>query len=320
MAQIGVCSDVSEAVELFEPQGLFLKPVAKLNISVQLPQLKTPENSISNWEVMEKLKRLIKPDQFIILKVAKSTLEFIRFEGEIENRSKLKVLISRLDGQTIKLSGFPDSLKVRAAEAKVSFPTRHTWDSYFRDAKHMNEMKPGERPDTVHFKDLPSRWFANRKDGDDNKPSEFILKKVCETFGEVRRVHIPMLDPYTRETSSIQTFSFGRDLTFEAFVQYQEYIGFVKAMTAMRGMKLMYKGEDGKALTANIKVSLVSHFAINIFLFSIVVFSFLLQTLVTFQCILSVAYTIQYFIFVPVMIYVPVMILAYFCSCGQNFL
>ena len=304
MAQIGVCSDVSEAVELFEPQGLFLKPVAKLNISVQLPQLKTPGNSISNWEVMEKLKRLIKPDQFIILKVAKSTLEFIRFEGEIENRSKLKVLISRLDGQTIKLSGFPDSLKVRAAEAKVSFPTRHTWDSYFRDAKHMNEMKPGERPDTVHFKDLPSRWFANRKDGDDNKPSEFILKKVCETFGEVRRVHIPMLDPYTRETSSIQTFSFGRDLTFEAFVQYQEYIGFVKAMTAMRGMKLMYKGEDGKALTANIKVSLVSHFAIRIFLSSIVVFSFLLQTSVTYQYfVISIHYTkiilcVQYFIYI----------------------
>lgn len=294
MAQIGVCSDVSEAVELFEPQGLFLKPVAKLNISVQLPQLKTPGNSISNWEVMEKLKRLIKPDQFIILKVAKSTLEFIRFEGEIENRSKLKVLMSRLDGQTIKLSGFPDSLKVRAAEAKVSFPTRHTWDSYFRDAKHMNEMKPGERPDTIHFKDLPSRWFANRKDGDESKPSEFILKKVCETFGEVRRVHIPMLDPYTRETNSIQTFSFGRDLTFEAFVQYQEYIGFVKAMTAMRGMKLMYKGEDGKALTANIKVSVV--FTIAYFewvpritmvhhIFVVLVFSFSNPSISGCQCV-----------------------------------
>ena len=257
MAQIGVCGDTTEAVELFEPQCLYLKPVAKLNISTQLPQLKPPGNSISNWEVMEKLKRLIKPDQFIILKVVKSTLEFIRFEGEIENHGKLKVLISRLDSTTIKLSGFPDALKVRAAEAKVTFPTRHTWDSYFRDAKHMNEMKPGERPDTVHFKDLPSRWFANRKDGDESKPSEFILKKICETFGDVRRVHIPMLDPYAQETSSIQTFSFGRDLTFEAFVQYQEYIGFVKAMTAMRGMKLMFKGDDGKALTANIKVGRV---------------------------------------------------------------
>ena len=61
---------------------------------------------------------------------------------------------------------------VRAAEAKVNFPTRHDWDSWFRDAKNMNEMKPGERPDTVHFKDLPSRWFANKKDKDKDAPSK----------------------------------------------------------------------------------------------------------------------------------------------------
>ena len=69
MASFGVCSDTSEAVELCDPLGLFLKPVAKLNITVQLPQLKSPGASISNWEVMEKLKKMIKPDQFIVLKV-----------------------------------------------------------------------------------------------------------------------------------------------------------------------------------------------------------------------------------------------------------
>ena len=254
-----VCEDTTDAAELFEPQGLWLKPIAKLNVSVQLPQLKTPGKSISNWEVMEKLKQMIKPDHFIVLKVAKSTLEFIRFEGELENKNLVKILISRLDGKTMKLSGFPDTLKVRAAEAKVAFPTRYDWDSYFRDAKHMNEMKPGERPDTIHFKELPSRWFANKKDQCKDKPSEYILKKVLETFGDIRCVDIPMLDPYRKETVStagtIQTFTFGQDLTFEAFVQYKEYIGFVKAMTAMRGMKLMYKGDDGKAFTANVKVS-----------------------------------------------------------------
>ena len=258
MAGIGLCGDITEAVDLFEPQGIFLKPVAKLNISVQLPQLKTPGKSISNWEVMEKLKKMIKPDQFIVLKVVKSTLEFVRFEGEIENKTKLKVLIQRLDGKCIKLSGFPETLKVRAAEAKIHFPQRHDWDSFFRDAKNMNEMKPGERPDTIYFKDLPSRWFANRKDKDKDKPSEYILKKVFETFGEIRCVDIPMLDPYRRETSqgagTIPTFTFGQDLIFEAFVQFREYIGFVKAMTAMKGMKLLYKSDDGKAYTANIKV------------------------------------------------------------------
>ena len=265
MANMCICNDTSEAVDLFEPQGLYLKPIAKLNISVQLPQMKTPGKSISNWEVMEKLKKMAKPDQFMVLKVVKSTLDFVRFEGEIENKAKLKVLIQRLDTKVIKLSGFPDALKVRAAEAKISFPSRHEWDSFFRDAKNMNELKPGERPDTIHMKDIPSRWCANKKDPDKDKPSEFILRKILETFGEIRCVDIPMLDPYRKEMvsghskgSSMQTFSsFGQDLTFEAFVQYKEYIGFVKAMMALRGMKFMYKGHEGeesKAFTANIKV------------------------------------------------------------------
>jgi arginine/serine-rich splicing factor 17 len=66
-------------------------------------------------------------------KIIKSTLEFIRLEGEVENKSFIKTLIQRLEGKTIKLSGFPDTLKVKAGEAKISFPLRHDWDSYFRD-------------------------------------------------------------------------------------------------------------------------------------------------------------------------------------------
>ncbi len=171
---------------------------------------------------MEKLRQMIRPDQFIMLKVVKSTLEFIRFEGELENKNLIKVVISRLDTKTIKLQGFPEQLKIRAAEAKVVFPTRHDWDSYFRDANDMNEMKPGERPDTIRFKDFPSRWFSNKKDKEKDKPNEYILKKVFETYGEIRCVDIPMLDPYRKEMSGIQSFSaFGQDLTFEAFVQYK---------------------------------------------------------------------------------------------------
>ena len=265
MAAVSVCTDPTDAKELFEPQGLYLKPVAKLNVSVQLPQLKEPGKSISNWEVMEKLKKMVRPDNFVVLKVAKSTLEFIRFEGEIENKGKIVNVIGRLDSKTIKLSGFPDSLKVRAAEAKPNFPIRHDWESYFRDARNMNEMRPGERPDTIHFKELPSRWFANRRDQDKDKPSEYVLKKVFETFGEIRCADIPMLDPYRKEMSSkaagsvvIQTFTFGQDITFEAYIQYKEYIAFVKAMSALRGMKMLYK-EDEKAWTASIKVSYANY-------------------------------------------------------------
>lgn len=67
---------------------------------------------------------------------------------------------------------------------------------------------------------------------------------------------IPMLDPYREEMmdKNFNTFSFGGHLYFEAYVQYQEYHGFTKAMDTLRGMKLMLKGEDGKAMACNIKV------------------------------------------------------------------
>ena len=50
------------------------------------------------------------------------------------------------------------------------------------------------------------------------------------------------------------TFAFGQDGLFEAFIQYQEYVGFVKCMTAFRGMKLLYK-EGDRAWTAVVQVT-----------------------------------------------------------------
>ncbi|XP_071069546.1 A-kinase anchor protein 17A-like [Dasypus novemcinctus] len=256
MAAATIVHDTSEAVELCPAYGLYLKPITKMTISVALPQLKQPGKSISNWEVMERLKGMVHSHQFSTLRISKSTMDFIRFEGEVENKSLVKSFLACLDGKTIKLSGFSDILKVRAAEFKIDFPTRHDWDSFFRDAKDMNETLPGERPDTIHLEGLPCKWFALKESGSE-KPSEDILVKVFEKFGEIRNVDIPMLDPYREEMTgrNFHTFSFGGHLNFEAYVQYCEYVGFIKAMSALRGMKLMYKGEDGKAVACNIKVS-----------------------------------------------------------------
>ncbi|XP_015278547.1 PREDICTED: A-kinase anchor protein 17A [Gekko japonicus] len=256
MAAATIVHDPSEAMELCAPYGLYLKPITKMTISVALPQLKQPGKSISNWEVMERLKGMVQTHQFSTLRISKSTMDFIRFEGEVENKSLVKSFLACLDGKTIKLSGFSDILKVRAAEYKIDFPTRHDWDSFFRDAKDMNETLPGERPDTIHLEGLPCKWFA-QKDSGSEKPSEEVLIKVFSKFGDIRNVDIPMLDPYREEMTgrNFHTFSFGGHLNFEAYVQYQEYAGFIKAMNALRGMKLMYKGEDGKAVACNIKVS-----------------------------------------------------------------
>ncbi|KAM3935020.1 A-kinase anchor protein 17A [Leptodactylus fuscus] len=256
MAAATIVHDTSEAVELCPLHGLYLKPISKMIISVALPQLKQPGKSISNWEVMERLKGMVNNHQFSTLRISKSTMDFIRFEGEVENKNLVKAFIAALDGKSIKLSGFSDILKVRAAEYKIDFPTRHDWDSFFRDAEDMNENLPGERPDTIHLEGLPCKWFSS-KDSISEKPSEEVLIKVFSVFGEIRNVDIPVLDPYREEMTgrNFHTFSFGGHLNFEAYVQYKEYVGFVKAMNALRGMKLMHKGEDGKAVACNIKVS-----------------------------------------------------------------
>ncbi|XP_057617214.1 A-kinase anchor protein 17A [Chionomys nivalis] len=301
-----IVHDPSEAVPLCPALGLYLKPITKLTISVALPPLRPPGKSISNWEVMERLKAMVAgagPEgagggagaagggaaappapppprahaQFSALRIAKSTLDFIRFEGEVEQRALVRPFLARLDGQTIKLSGFADALRVRAAEFRPDFPTRHDWDSFFRDAEDMNETLPGERPDTIHLEGLPCRWFAPRGGGGgggaggdagaatanaasagaSERPSEALLRQAFRAFGDIRQVDIPMLDPYREDTAGrgFHTFGWGGGLHFEAYVQYREYAGFVRAMAALRGVKLMFKGEDGKAVACGIKVS-----------------------------------------------------------------
>lgn len=108
-----IVHDTTEAVCLSSEYNLYLKPIAKMTISVALPQLKLPGKSISNWEVMERVKAMVAPEQFSALRISKSTMDFIRFEGEVENKTVVKNLLGRLDGKSIKLSGFTDVLKVR---------------------------------------------------------------------------------------------------------------------------------------------------------------------------------------------------------------
>lgn len=250
------CGDTTEATELSSLQRLYLKPVAKLGVHVTLPEIKVAGVSISNWEVMERLKSMVAPDQFTVLKVVESSMEFIRFEGETDTKSLITKFISKLEGKFMKLSGFAEPLKVRAAESKMKFPTAHDWNSFFREAESLDERNPGERPDTIHIKGLPCKWFGN--DESANKPSEEVLASVFSRFGKIRSVDIPILDPYRQKiskgNSEFQTFYYGSHLHFDTFVQYSQYQGFSNAMAALKGMKLMYISEEGRAATANIQV------------------------------------------------------------------
>lgn len=202
---------------------------------------------------MEKIRVLIRPDEFSSLKVSKSTLEFIRLEGDLTDRCRLQRVLARLEGQRLNLAGFSNILKVRAAEAKDDFPTKHSWDSYFRDAKHMNELKAGERPDTIHITGLPIKWFSE----DAGKtPSESMIMRIFKKWGTIRRIDVPAADSYRarmRLGNQFKKHNFSEGLFFEVFIQFIEYMDFVKLMDSLRGMRIMKK--DGQnCLTAGIKV------------------------------------------------------------------
>lgn len=245
MSVIQTCHDTKDTLDLFRPQGLYLKPVARLNVSVQLPQLKKSGAKISNWEVMERIKEMARPLSFPVFKVSKSSLEFIRFEAEIDNYGLMDTALAKLDMKTIKLSGFEEQLKVRAAETKSPFPTRHDWDSFF-DSKHMNELKAGERPDTIHLKNLPTKWFVNyhdRSGAAKDKPSEYVLKKVFQTFGEIRAVDIPILDPYRYCWAFAWLWPLSMHFTFVPFQEpnevqhiWNQYV-FIRPRSSLRSLR-----------------------------------------------------------------------------------
>ncbi|KAI9558694.1 hypothetical protein GHT06_015483 [Daphnia sinensis] len=223
--------------------------------------LKTAGKSVSTWEIMDKIKTAAKPDEIIGMKVLKSTLQYVRFEAHLDSRHQISGVLQRLDRGTLKLNSFPEPLKMRACESKLIYPSRHDWDTFFQQNKNLNELKPGERPDTVHISLLPCHWFmvpqssGLEANSTKPKPSEAMLRALFEVFGPLRTVDIPMLDPYRAKMipNAPNTFAFGQDGLFEAFVQYQEYVGFLKCMTAFRGMKLLYR-EGNRAWTALVQV------------------------------------------------------------------
>lgn len=75
---IQTIEDVSDCVPLYLPQSLYLKPVARLNMSVSLPS-KITGKSISNYDIMERMRNIILPERFSVLRVRSMTLKFTAF-------------------------------------------------------------------------------------------------------------------------------------------------------------------------------------------------------------------------------------------------
>lgn len=61
----------ADLVLLYQPLNLYLKPQARITITITLPSnVSSANKAISNFDVMDKLRQLILPDTFSILKVS----------------------------------------------------------------------------------------------------------------------------------------------------------------------------------------------------------------------------------------------------------
>lgn len=63
-----------------------------------------PTSPLSPAQVMERLRGAITPKEFSVIKVTKSTLEFLRFDAEIENKQDLPLVVSKID-QKVRIRG-----------------------------------------------------------------------------------------------------------------------------------------------------------------------------------------------------------------------
>lgn len=106
---------------------------------------------------MERLKGVEHNHQFSTLQISKSTKAFIRFKGEVENKSLLKPFLACLQHKTI--------LKEHVTQFTINFPTRHNWGSFFHNEKDMNEMLPGNRQIRFTWRGYPEKWFSPKESG-----------------------------------------------------------------------------------------------------------------------------------------------------------
>lgn len=97
------------------------------------------------------------------------------------------------------------------------------------------------------IQNLPLRWFSK----DENLKTNWLIG-AFSTFGDIRRFHIPLLDEIEKakasksdESEGFKKFNFNSEhQTFDVYLMYKDYVGFVNAMDGLRGMKLVKCRKD----------------------------------------------------------------------------
>ncbi|KAI1709424.1 A-kinase anchor protein 17A [Ditylenchus destructor] len=203
-----------ELIPFFTYRDLYLKQMNKINIVVNLPKLRQLGQSVSNWEIRERLKKMLNNIELLEFKVQDSNLEQVTFELVINSAADCRYIIKQLDGVSFRAVGFTEPLIVSATMGKMEFPTRVDWDTYFAENSAMDERNAGERPDTVYIGGLPFEWFKSPI----HKSYEETFEQIFSDYGQVLCVDIPQCDPLRKQMDDeisgikLSSWSFGQVL------------------------------------------------------------------------------------------------------------
>lgn len=97
-------SELGEIEVLSDLYHIYLKPICKVHITVQisgLSSLGAQSKSLSTWEVSEKVRQLC-PAQLpptVSMKVTGVTVDFVRFLVELNSRSDVRRVVKAVDSQ-----------------------------------------------------------------------------------------------------------------------------------------------------------------------------------------------------------------------------
>ena len=219
---------------------LFLKPLTRLHIVVTLPEIKLSAMSVSNWEIMEKLKTLVKPEPFEFLNVVNLSRESVTLEAEFSSVKAMRRSIPLLSGQRFKHSNFTDLLSIKIVTFDTVAPVKTEWEAIFRDKGMISfqTSPPGDRPDTIRLENLPIAWFSETVDPINNRliPSTKILREAFERFGGIRRVEIIADAPPSEDGANFNSFGPGhtQNQNMTAYIQYFDYQSFCNSMEGLR--------------------------------------------------------------------------------------
>ncbi|XP_077340557.1 A-kinase anchor protein 17B-like [Lithobates pipiens] len=255
--------DDSEAVELCATYHLYLKPKAKLIISVNVPEETEQCRPVSHWDILEQMKTMVAPNYFTSLRVVKSTKEVIRLEGETDTKQMCQIFLEKMNGQTLQINNLSDPAKLEVHEAPLERSAiEETSEQMLEEGEDGEDITDSSTVSScIHLEGLPCKWFSEWNTNID-KLSEEILRSAFEKYGKIIYIDIPMLDPY-REEDVGSAVTPGSLQAFDAFLQYEDKSSAMNAMSSLQGMKLMYAAEDGKSLACDFKVCLdtTNHFS-----------------------------------------------------------